>query len=319
MSKKQLKLLENGLCFIIQSIKNFKQSEKDIRNSEKELKYSCICLFSGVFLILKEKLSQEHWSLLFSDVNKANKKDLKTGNFHSVNFSDCRKRLSEIVSIEFTKKENKMLDSLREKRNKIEHFFESESLISFKPTLACNLSFALSFIDKYLKSNLSGDYEKDMETIKNECSELSEFVKQKFLSIKPELENQKVILYCSQCNQEAIVPCGDDRNELKCLFCHRIINSDDELDKIYYDSLGVIRSKDYLSGDATFCGECEAENSLVDTKNKTEFFCLRCRYIGKKNHLQQCGYCGVYYENKNEDSFLASCITCQENIFSRSD
>ena len=116
MSKKQLKLLENGLCFIIQSIKNFKQSEKDIRNSEKELKYSCICLFSGIFLILKEKLSQEHWSLLFSDVNKANKKDLKTGNFHSVNFSDCRKRLSEIVSIEFTEKESKMLDSLREKR-----------------------------------------------------------------------------------------------------------------------------------------------------------------------------------------------------------
>ena len=98
---KKLRLLENGLCFLLQSIKHFKYSEnsKSDTETERELKYSTVHLFSGIFLILKEKLGREHWSLLFADVNQANKKKLESGDFRGVNFIDCQNRLSKIVSL----------------------------------------------------------------------------------------------------------------------------------------------------------------------------------------------------------------------------
>lgn len=308
MIKKRLKLLENGLCFIIQSIKHIEQSEKMNYDSEKELKYSCLCLFSGISLILKERLSQEHWSLLFSDINKANKRNLETGNFYSVNFSDCQNRLSEIVSIKFKDKDNNMLCSLRTKRNKIEHYFENESLISFKSTLACNLNFILNFIDKYLKSNLSNDYKKDMKIIKDKCFKLGEFVKQRLSSIKPELNNQKVILYCSQCNQKAIILCDDRDMNMKCLFCSRIIRHD-QYDIIYLDSFtpNITRTKDWLCIGNTFCNECEAENSLVETQDKKEYFCLYCHKSAKQTLFTQCYSCGVTYQNEDE---FGRCLPC---------
>ena len=72
MEERKLRLLTNGLCFLLQSIEHFKCSENKY-DTEKELKYSTLHLFSGIFLILKEKLKREHWSLLFSDVNKVTK------------------------------------------------------------------------------------------------------------------------------------------------------------------------------------------------------------------------------------------------------
>ena len=310
---KKLRLLENGLCFIIQSIRHFEYSEKEGYNPERELKYSCLCLFSGVFLILKEKLSQEHWSLLFSDVNKANRNDLESGNFRGVNFEDCQKRLSKIVSVEF--KEKRTLESLREKRNKIEHFFESESLLPFKSTLAKNLSFVLNFVDKHLKSNRLSDYKDDMETIKTKCFALENFVSERLKEIKPEIEAQKVILYCSRCENKTIVPI-DESSEfgMKCLFCLRFIDSDqyNELDKLYYDSLDIVRTKDYLGIDKTFCCECESEDTLVDTKDKKNYFCLSCHYTAEKDLFSLCSGCGVIYQDNMDDS--GQCPSCWERL-----
>ena len=90
------------MCFFLQSIEHFKFSENNKYDTEKELKYSTLHLFSGIFLILKEKLQREHWFLLFAEVNKADRQNLKSGGFSGVNFGDCQNRLSKIVSVNFT-------------------------------------------------------------------------------------------------------------------------------------------------------------------------------------------------------------------------
>ena len=176
---KKLLLLTNGLCFLLQAIEHFKCGENNKYNTDRELKYSTLHLFSGISLILKEKLKREHWSLLFADVNKANEQSLMSGGLYSVDFTECQNRLSNIVSVKFTKKQKHILSLLREKRNKIEHFFESESLDSFKPILARCLIFSLDFIKEYLNSNLSDVEKKFIEQISKECFKLEEFVKEK--------------------------------------------------------------------------------------------------------------------------------------------
>ena len=308
-----LKLLENGLCFIFQSIKHFEQSEKDESNREKELKYSTI--FLGIHLILKERLNKEHWSLLFSDTNKADKKFLKSGNFHGVNFLDCQTRLSGIVSIKLTRSQKRMLSSLKEKRNKLEHFFEEESLVSFKSVLAISLNFIIDFIDKYLDPNSSikkEEYKKIYEQIKNQCFSLKTFREQRLLSIKPELKKQEVILYCSECNNNSMIPIDSKVMGVKCLFCLRFFDSN-KYNELFED-LNIISPKDYYSISNTFCYECEAENSLVETKNN-KYFCLCCHQSSKVDY---CNSCGVTYskvgDDEEDDIF---CPNCWDDKFSK--
>ena len=315
MKSRKLQLLENGLCFILQSINHFEQSEKEEFNSEKELKYSTLHLFSGIFLILKEKLRQEHWSLLFSNVNEANEQSLKSGDFQGVNFKSCQNRLLKIASINFTKTEDDILNSLRKKRNKIEHFFEKESLISFKSTLAHGLYFTLIFINKYLDSNLSNNEKRNIEEIKEKCFGLREFVKQRMQVIKPELDKQEVVLYCYECGNTAIVP-NEDEMRMECLFCNRVV-SENEYEDFYYDSQGVTRTKDFLSINNMLCLECENENYFVKTKDKKEYFCLHCHYKAEVESFSECGYCGTLYED--DLGGFPACHFCSKNIFSGPD
>lgn len=321
MDTNRLNLLKNGLCFILQSIKHFENSEQiknEQRLKEKELKYAVLHLFSGIFLVLKEKLKREHWSLLFSDVNQANDKTLQTADFYGVNFRDCKKRLSEIVSVKFTKKEEEILLALQRKRNKIEYFFEPESLSAFKSVLAHGLDFTLIFIEKYLNSNLLEDEREDIQKIKKKCFALEEFVKQRIESIKQHLDEARVILYCDECSNKAIIP-DEDQGGMKCVFCSRFINND-QYDKLYYSSLlpNITRTKDWLSIEGnTFCCECEAANSLVETKDNQEYFCLHCHVYRKQTFFGQCQYCGVIYDN-NGDHFFA-CPICLDNIIHKPD
>ncbi len=306
MQEKKSPLLKNGLCFLLQSIEHFKFSENDNCDTEKELKYSTLHLFSGIFLILKEKLQREHWSLLFADVNKADKQNLESGDFSGVNFGDCQNRLSKIVSVNFTNEHKKTLSTLRKKRNKIEHFFESETLISFKSILANGLDFAIEFVEKHLDTNLESDEQQSLEKIRIECFKLKKFVEEKMKTLKPQLDPQKVVLDCNECNNKSIVP-NEDNMKLECLFCYKSI-PENKYENLYHKMLGLYSPKDLLCSENMICPECEAENCFVETKDKKHYFCLYCHYIAKQDSFCSCPGCGIIYQDNTGDSF--QCSSC---------
>ena len=309
---KKQRLLENGLCFLLQSIEQLKCSKNNKSNNERELKYSVLHLFSGIFLILKEKLRREHWSLLFADVNKANEQSLKSGDFCGVSFVDCQNRLSKIVSVSFTNKHKQTLNLLRKKRNKIEHFFEPESLVSFKSILAHGLDFSIEFIAKHLSSNLEDNEKQNIEKIREECFNLRKFVEEKMKEIKPKLGKQEVVLNCYECNNMSIVP-NKDTEKMECLFCYRVI-PEYEYEDLYHNMLGIY-GKELLSVSNIICPECDNENCFVETKDKKNYFCLSCHYIAKKDLFSSCNSCGVIYYGsmEGEDSF--QCSSCWQRLF----
>lgn len=310
MQERKLQLLKNGLCFLLQSIEHFKCSENNKYDTEKELKYSTLHLFSGIFLILKEKLKREHWSLLFADVNKADEQSLLSGDFNGVNFTDCQNRLSNIGSVNFTKEHKKTFSILRKKRNKIEHFFESETLVSFKSTLAYGLDFAIEFIEKHLNSNLENDDKQNIEKIRMKCFELKRFVEEKMKKIRPKLDKQKVVVDCDKCNNKSVVP-NEDNMKMECLFCYKSI-SENEYEDLYHDMLGLYRPKDLMCAENMICPECEGENCFVETKDKKNYFCLYCHYTAKQDSFSSCPGCGVIYQDNTGDSF--QCSSCWERL-----
>jgi hypothetical protein len=116
--KIELNLLDNGLDFIIEGIKpTHRIWEKD--NPENNWKYSILNTFSGIQLILKDRLKKEHWSLIFEDVTNANEEKLIEGDFNSVNYNGLIKRLKGISNIKIN---DTPFNNLRKLRNKFEHF-----------------------------------------------------------------------------------------------------------------------------------------------------------------------------------------------------
>ena len=73
-------LLENSFSFILRAIQNLTDSSEaeDEKSKCEELKYTILHLWSGICLLLKARLCQEHWSLVVSNIDKTSFEKLQS-------------------------------------------------------------------------------------------------------------------------------------------------------------------------------------------------------------------------------------------------
>jgi len=79
---------------------------------KRHLKYALIHLCSGIELVLKERLRQEDWKLVFADQDKATEEAYKSGEFFSVDFKGLQDRLEENCGIDLTPEQKADLKEL---------------------------------------------------------------------------------------------------------------------------------------------------------------------------------------------------------------
>jgi hypothetical protein len=115
MPKFELSLIENAFDFLQEAIDCLREG------SPRKLKYSVLHLASAAELLLKARLSREHWSLIFKDPAKASEESFARGEFASGDFQDVQDRLEKICGLELVKY-RQLLKRLRGFRNSIEHF-----------------------------------------------------------------------------------------------------------------------------------------------------------------------------------------------------
>ena len=125
-------ILENGLDFVLTAVKDLlsiDENAPDSKANKRHIKYSLLHLSSGIELVLKYRLLQEHWTYVFSDMNKAASEKLKSGNFESAGIFTIIERLETFCDIKLKGDKKKrgngkaeILTDLRKKRNRIEHF-----------------------------------------------------------------------------------------------------------------------------------------------------------------------------------------------------
>lgn len=174
-------LLENGLDFILSSVKF---------TLEEKYKYAILHLSAGVELILKERLRQEHWSLIFENIDKAQKEYLNSGDFQSVKFESSLKRIIEICSINLSDENQKLLHDLKRRRNKIEHFAYHQSGIALKSLSSKILNFVFDFIHLELDDKeFTEQIVKQIDEIRAIAMEFTEFVKNRNEHLKPKINN----------------------------------------------------------------------------------------------------------------------------------
>lgn len=298
-------LLENSFDYVLQAI-------DDLENDHPRgngIKYSILHLWSGIELLVKYRLSREHWSLLISDFKKkdSTKSGFIEGKCHTVSFEVASDRLKNICGITSIENHMKILKSLQEERNKLEHFHSNTNTYWANGVLLTAWSFIYDFVHETILDDMPELAGEMFEEIKDKMHSHDEYVKARLQAIsQPYLENLKSavpfpVVECPECMQEAIIVNGE---VVTCGFC-----------KIENSSVDLLERAEPESG-AERCPECENEAFvLVDNGgtawNKYDYVCFCCFNGWTRAEIDHCDMCTVPIGNDDEDgsSICANCFS----------
>ena len=285
----ELDLLDNGLDFIIEGLKPTTKIWGS-SFSDNKWKYSVLNIFSGIELVLKEKLKREHWSLIFQDVSNANKQKLIQGDFISVYHADAVKRLKEICNVAI---DDSSIDALRRLRNKFEHFEINITIDECKQIIASALRETLKFVDNYILAIANDEQTEKINHIKSMLFEFDTFVINQLTTYQSAINgiissNSGKLVHCKNCYNESFIIFKDATKEYRCFVCDERIFKDNFLNGI------IQKEKEELDDKFTFltheeynhnCSNCGGNSRikyspsyfLVSTEHKPDYFiCLDC-------------------------------------------
>lgn len=312
MSKKlSLELFENALDFISSAVK-YVSNDSDVRS----MKYAVLHLSAGVDLVLKYRLSKDHWSLLFNNIDKAVFKNLETGNFTSVNFQNCISRLENNCQITLEDTFKDSVKKLRGLRNKIEHFKIDESQESVKSIFCFVIDGILNFVQIELSDEeLSKQENEYLKIIRNELNNWRNFVTHKLDSIQDTLNDFKksntLIVQCPRCSQDTVI-IDEGAN---CLFCGYQTSGESFAEDYVSEILKINRYRIAKYGEddpITNCFDCLADAFVIDDKMHLGF-CCKCGENYDVSKLCYCSYCGELMVLGEMDI----CNNCIEHINNR--
>jgi hypothetical protein len=305
-----IKLMSNALDFISSAVEYAGQG------TQRGLKYSVLHLSSGVELLLKERLKGEHWTLLFSDVDKAERVALEQGDFRSVDFISALKRLKDICQIDLNK-HRALLETLRNFRNRLEHFEFKGTQEEVRSILVRAWSFVLDFIHDHLQTNISDENLETIRKIKEAMIENQDFVESREKEIKPQMEKIKresygVIISCPVCLQETLAITGEDPH---CIFCRYSDDSNTVADRWCVTFVGYPYTdpkERYVDPVMFHCPECGSETFLRQEDGgmyppDPAWFCFNCGYSKPYNEIKICSRCNEPFSPEDEENVCSDC------------
>ena len=324
-----LTMLENGLDFIIDSILHLKKAEKDdCKVKEQEIKYSLLHLSSGIELILKSRLYREHWTYIFSDMNKANRECLDNGSFRSVESGVIIDRLERLCEIQIDKKSKEAFESLRRLRNQMEHFTIKDNF----PAVEACINNSLGAINKFIVDNyndftspisVSFKYddefglteleEKLIEELIKHTAELKEHYEDALKIATAKAEDEVLseeLVECPSC-KETFLKCGyKNSNKCHCFFCAY----EEDGERVANEYLSIIQGLnkyEIIKNGGEYpvyeCPEC-GRDSFISVNGR--YMCFSCGMYYYENEVTFCDECGRMYLKKDED--LGICSSCIE-------
>lgn|ERR1017187_2903694 len=307
-------LLENGLDFLLSSLEHLtaasaypKTPVEKIRQAadqKRHLKYALIHLCSSIELIFKERLRQEHWTLVFKDISKASRDAYDSGDFQSVTFQEAQDRLVGICEIEFTQNQRRDLKNLRDRRNKVEHFGAVDSLLAVQASVSKMVSFLVDFVEEAFEQESLEEEESLIADVRSMLGNCDAVVKQRWKEIQDQVDKQYSSIECPTCQQKAL---SADGGTVKCLFCNYAADSKSAADEYVSNILGFhsryATEKDGDDWPLTTCPDCGSETFVTqvpgpyDTHNS---YCFNCGQEYQAGELETCYDCGELYDPGEE-------------------
>jgi len=293
--KIQLGLVENILDYLLEAAEH---AEKD---SPRDWKYALLHTVAAIELLVKARLQEEHWSLVFADVDKAAKGALKTGDFISVDFKAAIRRLADIAGVGLEQTTQRKLERLRKHRNKIQHYALNVDRAIVLPIIAFGYNFALNFIRDELQEVDTADVNELMLEAAQRLAGFDEFIETRMVQVNQKLKEANGIIECPKCWQEAMV-LGEDNPH--CLFCGA-----ESAPKDLAWELSV-------EGEPEICPECGGVcvQLIAGACDATTWQCLSC---GVSGDYERCSRCDQLINGEPLPGDL--CRNCWQYILAKND
>lgn len=293
-----LDLLDNGLDYILTGIIHLPYVDESY--SENTWKYSVLNVFSGIELVLKEKLRQEHWSLVFEDVSNANEQKLLQGDFVSVSHNEVIKRLKGICNISIN---DEPINNLRKLRNRFEHFEVKITVLECKQIIASAMREVILFWNKYIISNCTQEQNQKFNQIQSIILSFDTYIEsmlQKHNSlIETVLENNAgTLVHCNSCHNHSLIIFKGEQRQYQCFVCEKKQSKQDYLNSIRsYEEERVNRKSKRFSfvHYNTECPCCKKQTrvryqpSYYSTKGEYQddyYFCIDCLYYETEGQIR---------------------------------
>ena len=284
MDEIRFELLENGLDFIASGLDNIARGA-----TKSDLKYGVLHLSSGIELVLKARLQQEDWRLLFPDQAKADENSYKAGNFRSIGLADCLQRLEEECGIEISDEGIEKLGAIRTRRNRLEHFAIVDTKSAVESLAAQALGVLLDFIGEAFEGSALSDQENELILrIRERLIEFDSFTNDRLAEIfadsNPRSDELTNLIECPCCLQLTL---GCDVG-VECMFCG--YRADPEAAANFFMAQHHVRHALH------FCPDCNSR-ALVDlgaagnAAPATQFVCFGCGSQWDEGTLTECQLC----------------------------
>jgi hypothetical protein len=315
-------LLENGLDFIHCALIDLnKASKTGATEQEKKrlIKYSSLHLSSGIELILKNRLLEEHWTYVFNDMNRAKKSSFDEGDFSSLGFSKLFERLENLCNLLINDNNKKRITKLRNQRNRLEHFESEIKIQHFTHLINDNTKIIIDFLRHH--ASIETDEEQFLlDAIQSELRKSNEFYDEALIlaTTAAHAENGTgySFLTCPECD-EKLLSYGDGGNN-HCYFCKYDDIPENAADLYVSNVLGLNSYsviKDGGEWPVRECPECGCEALFHDGDNSV--ICFNCNDITSLDSYSTCSSCGILYYCSEPVCGVDICTACIDCKVSR--
>ncbi len=200
-------VLARGIKFILSALNRLNSGR-----TVDDLEFAVIYFWTGIEIVLKQPLINEHWSLVFQDINAANLNRFNAGDFTSVDFRNLKSRLNGICGL---KLKLDPFDNVRNRRNRILHMGDIRE--SDRDGILSEISSALHVVILFLRGQ---GFLSELEKLQELSSRFDAYINNRMREIRESLDsaqkNGKFIMRCPDCHQVALLIGAD----YKCLFCY---------------------------------------------------------------------------------------------------
>lgn len=304
--KVEMDVLENSLDFIVKSFEEIK--------NPKSLKYALLNFTSGMELLFKAILLNEHWSLTLENVDKIKEQSYANRNFMSVNWNNSIQRLKVFCKIDFKGVENDLKD-LKQLRNTIEHYdcdFNPNSIMMLINKLT-NF-FVNLLVNNFDTNKFRKNGKKLFEDIQSNLFKSEEqYENAKKLTEKKLKDENKIAINvaCKTCKEKFLT---EEKGYYKCNLCKQKLTAEDIASSFVENELKIYRT---IEDDNNFpqhnCPECLKYSFVYHCKEngKQIAYCYNCK--GDYPNAKRCERCKEFFNPLEDDDVL--CEQCYKNTY----
>ncbi|WP_157878862.1 hypothetical protein [Streptomyces sp. CT34] len=190
---------------------------------ENSLKYGVLHLQAAAEVLLKVRLVEEHWSLIFKNPGLASRESYDRGDFESCTLEGAIERLEKISEIPISEKAKGRIKRLSRHRNQLQHYgARLESSNAVRAVAVDVLDFLVDFIVGWIgpepDSEEFDDYHNRVDEIRKNLHRVEELVDKRFKRVTKDLTENDFVAPCPACGRISLVL--DDIKSAKCRFCH---------------------------------------------------------------------------------------------------